>query len=201
MPRTSRNGRFSALLDRITGTLIEQIDALTRIANEFASFARLPRRHTERLDLNDVIREAAALSGEEEHAALALALTDEPLPITADREELRRVYINLFKNALQAMPDDERGTITVRTERREDGPEGAPGAWAWSAVEDTGTGIPEEARANVFQPNFSTKTSGMGLGLAITRKAVEDLRGDITFETETGIGTTFFVWLPLAEDE
>src|SRR5690606_29201506 len=61
---------FGDLLDRITVTLIEQIDALTRIANEFSSFARLPRRHLERLDLNEVIREAAALLGEAEHAAL-----------------------------------------------------------------------------------------------------------------------------------
>ncbi|MEP0548350.1 MAG: ATP-binding protein [Rhodothermales bacterium] len=185
-------GRFSALLDRITGTLIEQIDALTRIANEFSSFARLPSRHLERLDLNAVIREAAALIGEEEHARIALALSDDPLPVTADREELRRVYINLFKNALQAMPEDEHGTVTVRSEQREGS--------AFSAVRDPGTGIPEEARAKVFQPNFSTKTSGMGLGLAITRKAVEDLHGEIHFETAVGVGTTFFVRLPLADE-
>ena len=184
-------GRFTALLDRITGTLIEQIDALTRIANEFASFARLPSRHLERLDLNAVVREAAALIGEEEHARIALALTPDPLPIDADREELRRVYINLFKNALQAMPESERGTVTVRTEER--------GRQAFSAVRDTGTGIPEDARAKVFQPNFSTKTRGMGLGLAITKKAIEDLSGEITFETAVGVGTTFFIRLPLAD--
>ncbi|MEM1043757.1 MAG: ATP-binding protein [Bacteroidota bacterium] len=191
----TENGRFGSLLDRITGTLIEQIDALTRIANEFSSFARLPERHLERLDLGDVVREAAALLGEEEHAEIVLALGPAPLPVMADREELRRVYINLFKNALQAMPETERGTITVRTEQRVE----EDAVWAWSAVRDTGTGIPEEARAKVFQPNFSTKTSGMGLGLAITKKAIEDLRGEIRFETELGAGTTFFVQLPLAE--
>ena len=190
-------GRFASLLDRITGTLIEQIDALTRIANEFSSFARLPSRHLERLDLNAVVREAAALIGEEEHARIALALADEPLPIVADREELRRVYINLFKNALQAMPEDERGTVTVRTERRPPH-SGAAEGWAVSAVRDTGTGIPDEVRDKVFQPNFSTKTSGMGLGLAITKKAVEDVGGEIDFETEIGVGTTFHVRLPLA---
>ncbi len=202
--RDPASGPFGTLLDRITGTLIEQIDALTRIANEFSTFARLPRRHLEDLDLNAVIREAAALSGEEEHAALILDLADEALPIRADREELRRVYINLFKNALQAMPETQHGTITVRTARRTDGPEGAfdvAEAWAWSAVRDTGTGIPEDAREKVFQPNFSTKTSGMGLGLAISKKAVEDLRGSISFETQLGLGTTFVVWIPLADDE
>src|SRR5690606_1675807 len=139
--------------DRITGTLIDQIDALTRIANEFSSFARLPRRHLERLDLNAVVREAAALSAEAEHAALVLDLTDAPLPVAADREELRRVYINLLTNALQAMPEDELGTLAVRTERREAGPDGQSGAWAFSAVRDTGTGIPADAQDKVFQPN------------------------------------------------
>jgi two-component system nitrogen regulation sensor histidine kinase NtrY len=193
-------GRFASLLDRITGTLIEQIDALTRIANEFSSFARLPSRHLERLDLNAVVREAAALIGEEEHARLVLTLADEPLPVVADREELRRVYINLFKNALQAMPEDERGTVTVRTERRPARSDAERG-WAVSAVRDTGTGIPDEVRDKVFQPNFSTKTSGMGLGLAITKKAVEDVGGEIDFETEVGVGTTFHVRLPLAPAE
>ncbi len=194
---TEKEARFGTLLDRITGTLIEQIDALTRIANEFSSFARLPERHLERLDLNEVAREAATLLGEEPHAEIVLALSPAPLPVEADREELRRVYINLLKNALQAMPQDERGTVTVRTERRTEN--GA--AWVWSAVRDTGTGIPEHARASVFQPNFSTKTSGMGLGLAITKKAVEELGGEISFETEPGVGTAFFIGLPLAEEE
>ncbi len=191
----TRDGRFSALLDRITGTLIEQIDALTRIANEFSSFARLPQRHPERLDLRDVVREAAVLLGEEAHAEIVLVLNPAPLPVVADREELRRVYINLLKNALQAMPETERGTITIRTERRDEG--GA--AWAWSAVRDTGPGIPESVQEKVFQPNFSTKTSGMGLGLAITKKAVEESGGTVRFETAPGLGTTFFVRLPLAE--
>ena len=196
------SGKFGALLDRITGTLIEQIDALTRIANEFSNFARLPDRHLENLDLNAVIREAAALSGEEEHAALVLALAEEPLPVRADREELRRVYINLFKNALQALPEGKRGTITVLTEHRSKGPKDALAparTWAWSAVNDNGSGIPEDVRDKVFQPNFSTKTSGMGLGLAISKKAIEDMRGVIGFETEIGLGTTFFVWLPTEE--
>src|SRR5690606_792360 len=106
--------------------------------------------------------------------------------------------INLLTNALQAMPEDELGTLAVRTERREAGPDGQSGAWAFSAVRDTGTGIPADAQDKVFQPNFSTKTSGMGLGLAISKKAIEDSHGATAFETEPGVGTTFYVWLPIA---
>ena len=77
--------------------------------------------------------------------------------------------------------------------------DGASG-WADSTVADNGAGIPPDLRDKIFEPNFSTKTSGTGLGLAITRKAVEDLRGTIDFETEPGLGTTFYLRLPLAAD-
>ncbi len=189
-------GRFGRLFRDKTATLIEQIDALSRIAGEFSSFARLPDRHPERVDLSEVVRQAAALVAEEPNVEVVLALASEPLPVVADREELRRVYINLVKNAQQAIPAGERGTITVRTGRR---PTPYGRVLAWSAVEDTGAGIPEAVRDRIFRPNFSTKTSGMGLGLAIARKAIEDSGGTIAFETTPGLGTTFTVALPLAE--
>jgi len=188
--------KFSRVLDRITTTLIEQIDALSRIAGEFSSFARLPRRNPERLDLNEVVREAAALFDDEASAErsfeLTLDLAEEPLFIEADHEELRRAYINLFTNALQAMPNGREGRITVRTR--------TSGVHAISDVQDNGAGIPEKARARIFQPNFSTKTSGMGLGLAIVKKTIEAGGGAIWFETEEGKGTTFHIRTPLAAE-
>ncbi|MEL6444336.1 MAG: ATP-binding protein [Bacteroidota bacterium] len=195
------DARFEGLLDRTSGTLIEQIDALSRIASEFASFARLPRRRIERVDLNAVVREAAAAIRDEAaglaRAEIRLALHGAPLWVEADREELRRVYINLLKNALQAMPEERPDDappdhITVWTERRRR---------AWSAVTDTGLGIPEDVQPRIFTPNFSTKNSGMGLGLAIVKKAIEDLGGTIRFETEAEAGTTFFLDLPLSDEE
>ncbi|MEL6616849.1 MAG: ATP-binding protein, partial [Bacteroidota bacterium] len=72
---------------------------------------------------------------------------------------------------------------------------------AWSAVTDTGLGIPEDVQPRIFTPNFSTKNSGMGLGLAIVKKAIEDLGGTIRFETEAEAGTTFFLDLPLSDEE
>ncbi|MCH7638853.1 MAG: HAMP domain-containing protein [Bacteroidetes bacterium] len=188
--------RFGSTLDRITTTLIEQIDALGRIAGEFSSFARLPQRNPERLDLNEVVREAAALFDDEasaEHSLeLKLDLAEEPLFVEADREELRRAYINLFTNALQAMPNGKEGRITVRTS--------TSGVHAISDVQDNGAGIPEKARARIFQPNFSTKTSGMGLGLAIVKKTIEAGGGTIWFETEEGKGTTFHIRTPLTTE-
>src|SRR5690606_16281191 len=198
---TPEEQRFAGTLERITTTLIEQIDALDRIAGEFSSFARLPRRRPEPLDLNAVVQEAAALFEDEAGGpdglpvVLRLDLAPGALPVEADREELRRAFINLLKNALQAMPEDDAppakrpGRITARTWRDD--------VHAWAEVEDTGTGIPEDARERIFQPNFSTKTSGMGLGLAIVQKAVEASGGAISFATQEGRGTTFTVRLPL----
>jgi signal transduction histidine kinase len=193
----AQRGRFSRLFERITSTLVEQIDSLARIANEFSSFARMPTRIVERLDLNVVVREAVALMQEEAGIAIELDLDDEPLVLEADREELRRIYINLIKNALQALHDDGKGRVRVST-RREPTP-GSRLVYAYSTVADTGHGIPLDLRDKIFEPNFSTKTSGTGLGLAIARRSIEAFDGAIGFETDEGDGTTFWVRLPLVE--
>ncbi|RMH60780.1 MAG: sensor histidine kinase, partial [Bacteroidetes bacterium] len=138
----------------------------------------------------------------EEGGAVAITtdLDPEPLVLMADREELRRIYINLLKNALQAIPEGAAGTVHVVTRREApDGPADGPG-WAFSTVRDTGSGIPADLRSRIFEPNFSTKTSGTGLGLAIVKKSVEELHGEIDFETEEQSGTIFRIRLPLAEE-
>jgi len=191
------DSEFAAQFDRVTTTLIEQIESLVRIADEFSTFARLPTRVPEPLDLNEVVEEAARLMEEDaETGCIEVALHPEALVVEADREELRRTYINLIKNALQALPDAREGRIRVTTARRDD----AEGPLAESRVVDNGTGIPPEARDKIFEPNFSTKTSGTGLGLAIAQKTVDELGGSIGYETEEGEGTTFWVRLPLAEE-
>ncbi len=189
--------RFTELFNRITSTLIEQINALARIANEFSSFARLPERVIEPLDLNEVVREAATLMQEEAEAAIDTDLHGGPLVVEADREELRRIYINLIKNAIQAVPSDRTAHIRVATARDAPSAEAASRAQSW--VADNGVGIPRAERDKIFQPNFSTKTSGTGLGLAIARKTIRELDGDIGFHTQEGKGSTFWIHLPLAE--
>ncbi|MDX1547727.1 MAG: ATP-binding protein, partial [Rhodothermales bacterium] len=190
-PAPAPDARFARLFERVTGTLIEQIDTLARIANDFSTFARMPTRVLERLDLNEVVRQAVRLMQNEAEAEIALDLAPEPLVVEADQEELRRTFINLLKNAIQALPEDGAGAVRVTTQREGEG--------AYAAVIDTGTGIPDALHAKIFEPNFSTKTSGTGLGLAIARKTVEEHGGAIGFETEAGVGTTFWVRLPLAE--
>ena len=111
----------------------------------------------------------------------------------ADREELRRVVVNLLTNALQALASGQPGEIRMHAWEAD--------GYAMLSVRDNGTGIPEDIQPKVFQPSFSTKTSGMGLGLAISRRAIEAVDGTITFETEADTGTTFTVRLPFAPVE
>ena len=99
----------------------------------------------------------------------------------------------MWANHSLIFPDDAPSRVEVTTEQQ-DGT-----GWAYSTITDTGTGIPPELHDKIFQPNFSTKTSGTGLGLAIVKQGVEDLRGEIGFETRAGVGTTFWIRLPLAE--
>ena len=189
--------RFAGQFERTTGMLIDQIETLDRIASDFSRFARMPMRNPESFDLGEVAREAAALFegplAESGRATFEVALTDTPLPVVADREELRRVLVNLLTNALQAIPErTEPGRVTLSTHLHD--------GRAEARVADDGAGIPEDIQERVFQPSFSTKTSGMGLGLAISKRAVEAAGGAITFETGEE-GTTFTVRLPLAPSE
>ena len=191
---TAQERKFAGMFERTTDMLIDQIETLSRIAADFSAFARMPNRAPEPLDLSEVASEAAALFegplADSGRAELDLDLGG-ALPVVADRDELRRVFVNLLTNALQAIPADRRGAIHFATR--------ADGGAAVATVTDDGTGIAADARARVFQPSFSTKTSGMGLGLAISRRAVEAAGGTIGFETEEGEGTTFTVRLPLAD--
>jgi len=190
----SDNEKFSAKFNQTTTTLIEQIDALARIANEFSSFGRMPTHIREEVDLNTVIQEAVELMQAEENVVISMDLESGQHLVHADREALRRVYINFLKNAIQSVPEDRLAEVVV-TSRREsiDGK-----AMIRSSVKDNGTGIPRHLWEKIFVPSFSTKTSGTGLGLAIARKTIENMDGEIGFETQFEEGTTFWLLVPLA---
>lgn len=175
-------------LDRFSASMVEQIDALSRVAGDFSRFAQMSAAHETVLDLNDVARSSVALLAGEPNADITLHLSS-PLMVKADREHLLRAFNNLLKNALQAIPDERRGRIEVVLRAEND--------QAIAEVRDNGTGIPEEARERIFEPSFTTKSSGMGLGLAMVKRMVEQAHGSVRFETRIGEGTTFIVSLPL----
>lgn len=177
---------FPALLERITQTVIEQIDALSRIASEFSNFARMPERSYERIDVHQLLRETINLFQEIRGIEFRTKFSDTTPVIVADRGELQRVFINLIRNSVQAM--EHGGLITIETSMQDQR--------CVIALTDTGPGIPPNIQQKVFEPNFSTKTDGTGLGLAISRRIIEDLNGTIELTSEVGKGTTFTITLP-----
>jgi nitrogen fixation/metabolism regulation signal transduction histidine kinase len=176
------------LVEEVTQTLTEQINTLARIASEFSNFARMPERMFERVDVHQLLREAIQLFSEVKGIEIQTKFCDIKLSLIADREELRRVCINIIRNAIQAM--DERGKIVVRT--------AVGGRRCMISFADNGPGIPPELQRRVFEPNFSTKTDGMGLGLAMARKVIEDLNGTISLESVVTKGTSVILTLPMA---
>jgi signal transduction histidine kinase len=176
------------LVDEITQTLTEQINTLARIASEFSNFARMPERMFERVNVHQLLQEAVQLFSEVKGIEIQTKFCDIGPSLIADREELRRVCINIIRNAIQAM--DERGKIIVRT--------AVEGRRFIISFSDNGPGIPLELQRRVFEPNFSTKTDGMGLGLAMARKVIEDLNGTISLESDPGKGTSVILTLPSA---
>jgi nitrogen fixation/metabolism regulation signal transduction histidine kinase len=178
-----------ARMERFSAGMVEQIDALSRIANEFSHFAQMPPANPQRLDLHDVARSAVALFASEPNADVVLRGAT-GLMVNADREHLLRVFTNLIKNALQSVPEGRRAQVDVLL--RSEGNE------VIAEVRDNGSGIPEEIRERIFTPSFTTKSSGMGLGLAMVKRIVEQAGGSVRFESRDQEGTTFFVVLPLA---
>jgi len=191
----SDDEKFSRKFSQTTATLIEQIDTLARIANEFSSFGRMPTHIREEVDLNKVVSEAVELMQAEENVLIETDLHVGSMIVHADREALRRVYVNFLKNAIQSFPEDRIAEVTVVTgvENHSDGTK-----WVLASVTDNGSGIPRNLWEKIFVPSFSTKTSGTGLGLAIARKTIENMDGEIGFDTQFNKGTTFWIKVPFA---
>ena len=182
---------LDAMVKRVSDTLISQIETLTNIANEFSNFAQMPKGNSEALDLKQVVMTIADLYQESENATVTFNAEPGNYSVFADKDQLSRVFSNLLKNAVQAIPPGKNGSIVVHLHTE--------GNLAQVSVTDDGIGIPDDRKTSLFVPNFTTKTGGTGLGLAMSKNIVEQAGGKIWFESEEGKGTTFYVRLPLMD--
>ncbi len=173
----------------VARTLIEQIDHLSKIASDFSQFANIGNPKNEVFDLHELIYSLVSLYESTEN----LTFTWKPLPqrvmVFADKTQMNRLFTNLFQNAVEAGdPEDER-TVEMTEEVIED--------FVIFTIKDNGGGIPASMVDKIFTPNFTTKSSGTGLGLAMSKSIAEQAQGDIWFETEEGVGTSFHVKIPV----
>lgn len=182
-----------ALVSRISHTLIEQIDNLSQIANEFSNFGTLPKGNNDKVSLNEVVEVIHDLFRKRDDMDIYLEEPIDDVIVFADKHHLIRILNNLVKNAMQAIPEDRRGVIHLRLYKE--------GSKALIRVSDNGTGIPDYMKDKVFTPNFTTKNSGTGLGLAISANMIDTFNGKIYFETEENVGTDFYIEIPLMRTE
>ncbi len=189
----NKSERFDEYMEKISRSLVEQIDTLSSIATEFSNFAKMPAAQNQQIDLIAKINNVVPLFAVDENKRAFHTdfhgLTT--ASIYADKEQISRVFINLIKNALQAIPKDRQAEIYIDVLKIN--------RILWVRIKDNGMGIPDEMQEKIFRPNFTTKSSGMGMGLAIVRNIIESAGGTINFKTKQGVGTTFIISLPSAD--
>lgn len=182
---------FDAYFKKSTAMLIEQIDNLSRIAGTFSNFARMPEANFVQLDIAARLYSVVQLfANNNEHVRLDYKGAEDSVFVYADPEQMVQVFNNLLKNAIQAIPESRDGKIQVGIIKDT--------KWVRISISDNGSGIDPLLHDKLFVPNFTTKSTGMGLGLAITKNIIELTGGSISFKTEPDKGTTFEVTLPVA---
>ncbi len=185
-----KDPKFDQKFERFSSSFIEQIESLSRIATEFSDFARLPDTKPEVVNIYDIISRATGVFNPNDNIRIDYTPSTDLYLIRADKDQLLRCFNNLLKNSIEAMPVGRTGIITITYQATEDN--------ITIDLNDNGDGIPENVRKNIFQPNFTTKSSGTGLGLAFIKNVIENTGGKIWFETEINIGTTFHLVFPSA---
>jgi nitrogen fixation/metabolism regulation signal transduction histidine kinase len=188
LQRAKEEGKehYDDFFERVTKNLIEQIDTLSGIATEFSNFAQIPKAKNEVFNLIEVLRNVCSLfePNQNLHFSLETGSLSE-LRVFADKEQFSRAFLNLIKNGIQAIPADQIGEMRITVQSSE--------SVVLITISDNGMGISQEAQENMFQPNFTTKTSGMGLGLSIVKSIVDNFGGKIWYTSESGKGTTFYI--------
>jgi signal transduction histidine kinase len=176
---------FSRIFDEATTTVLEEVDKLRRLANEFSAFARMPGPQFEKVDVAEVVGNVVSL-----HAADApgvrVSVTGDSGPglfVRADRDQLNRVFTNLVKNALEAMPQGGDLTVILRRVNEE----------IFVVIEDSGVGMDADQLARIFTPYYTTKPRGSGLGLAMVQRILQDHGAGFDVYSEMGKGAKFII--------
>ena len=181
---------FKEKFEKASKGIIEQIDALANIATEFSNFAKLPGLKLQTIDVLQLLQNTTQLFKRETNIKLNNQLGASEILVKGDKDQCLRVLTNIFRNAIQAMEEteDPQIEIAIYTESNK----------IVLAISDNGTGISDELKPILFTPNFTTKTTGSGLGLAMVKNIMQGFGGSVWFESEKGKGAIFFLEFILA---
>jgi signal transduction histidine kinase len=186
-----KDPKFDLKFERFSKSFVEQIESLSSIASEFSAFAKMPDTRMENQNMFDTLGQAVIIFKHMDNVKIAYEAPDEPFIISADRDQLLRCFNNLLKNAIEAMPPERFGIIDITYTINRNS--------ILLKIQDNGNGIPENLRERIFEPNFTTKSSGTGLGLAFVKNSIENAGGKVWYETVIGEGTTFYLNFPAAK--
>lgn len=170
---------------QMSKTMVDQIDLIATVASAFSEFAKLPEKNNEIINLNTEVEDILRVFNDD---SIFIHSNKSNIMINMDRIYLSRIITNLVTNAKQAESDERKLIINVDVEQHQ--------RRVMVSIQDNGVGIPENIYERIFEPNFTSKNSGMGLGLSMVRKMVEDYKGEISVKSEVGKGSTFTITLP-----
>lgn len=179
---------FDKKLSRITQNLTEQIDSLSDIASQFSSFAALDQINAEAIPVKAILTSTVDLFSGHKHIHFDTQFPEDEITILADRHQFIRILNNLVKNAIQSIEGKTSGQIKIELFTHYE--------TVVIQIKDNGCGIPNDEKPHVFEPRFTTKSGGMGLGLSLVKKMTENADGTIRFESEENIGTSFILQFP-----
>jgi nitrogen fixation/metabolism regulation signal transduction histidine kinase len=173
-------------VEDFTQTIIQQIDTMSSIASAFSNFAEMPTQQGEKLNIVKVVRLSLEIFKEQN---IVFESDIDKLIINIDRPQIVRIMTNLIKNAIQACENNKSPLIKVSIKKLS--------KTVCITVKDNGKGIPLNIRNNIFEPNFTTKSGGMGLGLGMVKNLVDSYDGKIEFESKINKGTSFKITFPI----
>ena len=187
-----KDPKFEENFKETLKSLLEQIETLSKIATAFSDYAKLPENVSTTFDLSELLKSTIKLYDVEKNISISLIYNEnDNWSLFADKNNLGRVFGNIIKNGIQAI-GSEIGHIEVILNRL--------GEKYRVQISDNGCGIKEEDKKKVFFPNFTTKSSGMGVGLSVSQNIIQGMGGNISFSSKEGIGTVFTIDIPILKE-
>jgi two-component system nitrogen regulation sensor histidine kinase NtrY len=186
------DNRTKELTNKALLVLLDQVNNLNEIATSFSLFAKMPIPKNQRFEISSVLSKVAQLHNNNKDVIVETHIEKGDYFVIGDEQLMNGIFTNLILNGIQSVPGNKIAQIQVSLVKKD--------SIVLITVTDNGVGIPDSIKDKVFLPNFSTKYSGSGIGLAVAKRGVEHAKGKIWFETQENIGTCFFIEIPLADE-